>query len=189
MRWIIVGCVVALAACAGPGVERYAEVGPEFVLEEYFAGASRGWGMVQDRDGTVLRRFTVNLEGVQEGDEFVLREWFSWDDGEEEFREWRIRRDGEGRYQGRADDVVGVATGESSGNALNWRYRLRVNASGSTWVLTLDDWMFLQPDGVLLNRATMSKFGFRVGEITIAFQRGGSGHAAPDGPDDSAEYR
>jgi hypothetical protein len=31
--------------------------------------------------------------------------------------------------------------------------------------------MFLQPDGVLLNRASMRKFGFRVGEVTIAFQK------------------
>lgn len=188
MRWIVVGFAAALAACAGPGVERYAAVGPEFVLEEYFAGSSRGWGMVQDRDGAVLRRFTVDLEGTQEGDEFVLREWFTWDDGEQEFREWRIRRNGEGRYEGRADDVVGVATGIASGNALNWRYQLSVEARGSTLVLTLDDWMFLQPDGVLLNRATMSKFGFRVGEIIIAFQRGASGHAAADGADDGTQH-
>lgn len=189
MRWMILACTAALVACAAPGVERYAGIEPEFRIEEYFDGPSRGWGMVQGRDGEVLRRFTVDLVGTQEGDEFVLREWFTWDDGEEEYREWRIRSDGAGGYTGRAGDVVGVATGSASGNALNWRYRLRVSARGSEWVLALDDWMFLQPDGVLLNRATMSKFGFRVGEITIAFQRGASGHAPADGADDGAEQR
>lgn len=189
MRWMIVGLAGLLAACAGPGVERYAGTEPEFRIEEYFAGSTRGWGMVQDRDGVVLRRFTVDLEGVQEGDEFVLREWFAWDDGEEEYREWRIRSEGDGRYTGRAGDVVGVAEGRAAGNALNWRYRLRVDARGSTWVLSLDDWMFLQPDGVLLNRATMSKFGFRVGEITIAFQPVESADAVPDQPDDAAQQR
>jgi len=34
-----------------------------------------------------------------------------------------------------------------------------------------DDWMFLQPDGVLLNRARVSKFGFTVGEVTLAFYK------------------
>jgi hypothetical protein len=31
--------------------------------------------------------------------------------------------------------------------------------------------MFLQPDGILINRAVMSKFGIRVGEVLIAFQQ------------------
>jgi hypothetical protein len=66
---------------------------------------------------------------------------------------------------------------------------LKVSARGSDWVLSLDDWMFLQPDGVLLNRATMSKFGFRVGEITIAFQRGASAEAPTYQSQHRTEYR
>ena len=34
-----------------------------------------------------------------------------------------------------------------------------------------DDWMFLQPAGVLLNRARMSKFGVELGVTTIAFMK------------------
>jgi hypothetical protein len=37
--------------------------------------------------------------------------------------------------------------------------------------VSFDDWMYLQADGVLLNRAKMSKFGFTLGEVTIAFQK------------------
>jgi hypothetical protein len=32
--------------------------------------------------------------------------------------------------------------------------------------------MYLQPDGVLINRATVSKFGFKVGEVTLFFSKG-----------------
>jgi len=176
-----------LAGCAGVDPARYATTTPEFRIEEYFLGQSRGWGMVQDRSGAVIRRFTVDLEGAKEDEEFVLREWFVWDDGENEYREWRIRSTGEQSYEGRAGDVVGIATGIVRGNALNWRYRLKVSARGSDWVLSLDDWMFLQPDGVLLNRATMTKFGFRVGEIIIAFQRTGSAEATTNQPQDRTE--
>jgi len=35
----------------------------------------------------------------------------------------------------------------------------------------LDDWMYLIDDRVMLNRATMSKFGFRLGEITLSFTK------------------
>jgi hypothetical protein len=35
----------------------------------------------------------------------------------------------------------------------------------------LDDWMILQPHGVLMNRARMSKFGIELGQITISFSK------------------
>ena len=34
-----------------------------------------------------------------------------------------------------------------------------------------DDWMFLQADGVMINRAVISKFGIDLGEVTIAFSK------------------
>jgi hypothetical protein len=74
-------------------------------------------------------------------------------------------------YNGKADDVVGTAMGSAYGNVLNWQYLLNLKADASTWEIHFDDWMFLQNDGVLINRATMSKFGIRVGEITIIFSK------------------
>jgi hypothetical protein len=32
-----------------------------------------------------------------------------------------------------------------------------------------DDWMFRQSEDVVLNRATVSKFGITVGSVTLAF--------------------
>jgi hypothetical protein len=34
-----------------------------------------------------------------------------------------------------------------------------------------DDWMYLMDDRVMLNKAAMSKLGFRLGEVTLAFDR------------------
>ena len=34
-----------------------------------------------------------------------------------------------------------------------------------------DDWMFLMDDRVMLNRATMSKFGVRLGEVLLSFSK------------------
>jgi hypothetical protein len=31
--------------------------------------------------------------------------------------------------------------------------------------------MFLQPDGILMNRAEVSKWGIMIGEVTLVFQR------------------
>jgi hypothetical protein len=34
-----------------------------------------------------------------------------------------------------------------------------------------DDWMYLVDDKVMLNKATMSKFGIRLGEVTLSFTK------------------
>ncbi|HLS54540.1 MAG TPA: DUF3833 family protein, partial [Zeimonas sp.] len=34
-----------------------------------------------------------------------------------------------------------------------------------------DDWMYLVDERVMLNRAVMSKFGVRLGEVTLSFAR------------------
>jgi len=72
--------------------EDFAGSEPKLTVEEYFIGKSRAWGIFQDRFGTLKRSFTVDIEGRQEGDEFVLTEDFLYDDGETDRRVWRIRK-------------------------------------------------------------------------------------------------
>jgi hypothetical protein len=151
--------------------EEYKDTTPRFDVAEYFTGRSRAWGIFQDRSGSVKRQFTVDLHGEMQGDTLVLTEDFNYADGEQAQRIWRIRKTGAHRYEGRADDVEGVAVGNAYGNALNWRYTLRLRVDDSVYRVNFDDWMFLQPDGVLLNRARMSKFGIKLGEVTLVFQK------------------
>lgn len=164
--------LLTITGCSSVDVKRYAGSSLELDLYSYFAGETRGWGMVQDRRGRVIRQFVVDITGtVNDAGELVLDEQFTWSDGERSERIWTISRSAGQRYSGRAADVIGMAEGRSHGNALNWRYLLELEARGSTWTVRFDDWMFLQEDSLLLNRATMSKFGVRLGEVTIAFAK------------------
>jgi hypothetical protein len=72
-------------------------------------------------------------------------------------------------FEGTADDVVGVAHGKAYGNALNWRYDLLLEVDQRQWQVSFNDWMFLQDDKVLINRAKVSKYGFTLGEVTLFF--------------------
>ena len=171
-RIVTLGTILlTIAACTSVKPERYKNTEPSFLPEEYFLGKTRAWGMFQDRKGEVKRRFTVDLHGVIEGDELVLTENFAFDDGERSQRVWRISKTEKHRYEGRAEDVVGIATGLASGHAMNWQYDLLLEVSGRKWKVHFNDWMFLQEDGMLINRATMSKFGLRLGEVTIFFAK------------------
>lgn len=142
---------------------------PRFLPEEFFAGRTRGHGFFQDRFGRIRREFRVDIEGRVEGDTLVLDEEFHYLDGEREQRRWTIRRLAPGRYEGKASDLVGVATGTAVGRAANWRYTFELPVGGSRWSFAVDDWMLLQDSATLLNRSTFTKFGIKVGEVVILF--------------------
>lgn len=174
-RRLLMGAAVAgaavLAGCAAPAPADYVAERPVLDLKTYFDGPVTAHGMFSDRSGRVLRRFTVAMTGTWNGAEGVLDERFTYSDGRTERRIWRLKDLGDGRWEGRADDVVGVAEGRSAGNALNWRYTLALPVDGRVWEVQFDDWMFLVDDKVMLNKAVMSKFGIRLGEVTLSFAR------------------
>lgn len=160
-----------LAGCTTMSVEQYSGQGPALNIEDYFLGQTRAWGMFQDRSGRVQREFTVDITGTMDGETLILDEDFVYADGETDRRVWHIRRIDAHRYEGRANDVIGVARGTVHGNTLNWVYVLDLPYKDGSVKVKFDDWMFLQPDGVLINRATMSKFGIRLGEVTLVFKK------------------
>ena len=164
--------LLGLTGCMAMTPDDFTNKTPKLVLEEYFEGKTRAWGLFEDRFGIVRRQFVVDINGAWDGTTLILDEDFLFDDGEKDFRQWRIKKLADGTYEGRADDVIGKAEGTASGNTLHWTYTLDLKrAGGSSIKVKLDDWMFLQPGGILLNRARMSKFGIELGQITISFQR------------------
>ena len=163
-----------VTGCAGPQVTDYAAEQPVLDLRQYFNGTLEAHGIFQDRSGEVVKRFTVIIDASWQGEVGTLDERFTYSDGSTQRRVWTITRTGEGRYVGRADDVVGEARGEEAGNALRWRYVLALPVDGKVYNVDFDDWMFLMDDRVMLNRSVMSKWGFRLGEVTLSFyKRGG----------------
>ncbi|MBL8327837.1 MAG: DUF3833 domain-containing protein [Rubrivivax sp.] len=167
----LAGAGLLTGCSSAPTVADYAADKPALDLKTYFNGRLRAHGMFSDRSGRVLRRFVVEMDCRWTGEEGVLDEQFTYADGTRERRIWRLKHLGGGRYTGRADDVVGEASGAVAGNAFQWRYTLRLPVDGRVWEVDFDDWMFLIDDRVMLNRATMSKFGIRLGEVQLVFTK------------------
>jgi hypothetical protein len=173
-RAAVAACAGAmlLASCAGaPRPADYANEAPRLDLRSYFNGPLSAHGIFTDRAGKVVRRFTVRMNASWTANQGVLEEDFTYSDGKKERRVWRLTDLGNGRYSGRADDVVDEAVGQASGNALNWRYTLALPVAGSVWHVQFDDWLFLVDEHVMLNKAVMSKLGFTLGEVTLAFSK------------------
>ena len=142
---------------------------PRLIIEEYLSGNVKAYGILQNRSGKVTRQFTAELNGKWDGKQLILDEKFNWSDGEVQTRQWQINKIDEHHYEGTAEDVVGTAKGFSYGPAFKFEYVLLVPVKGKEIKITFDDWIFMQDDKVAINRAIMTKFGFKVAELTVSF--------------------
>ena len=179
MKHLILAAASALAltACTGkPSLDDPLLSDRELELEEFFDGRLVAQGQFQDIFGTVRRSFIVEIEGDWDGERLRLVEDFVYEDGATEQRIWTLRQTGPETWEGTAPGVIGVATGIEDGNRFNWRYEIDLpipNADGTveTVRVTFDDWMWLQSDDRLLNRAYMQRWGVDVGEVIISFEK------------------
>ncbi|MBN1379375.1 MAG: DUF3833 domain-containing protein [Gammaproteobacteria bacterium] len=163
-------CLIGVSACSAK-ITDYKNSEPVLDLQKYFQGELIAWGIFQSRSGEVKRHFKVNMTAVWKGNICTLEENFLFDDGEQQQRTWTITKLDAHRYSGVAGDVIGEAVGVSYGNALNWRYVLELQVDGKRYKVNFDDWMYLISDDTLINRARVTKFGFRVADVTLFFKR------------------
>ena len=171
MAVILVTVLTLTRSCSPMKIEKYSEESPVVDVKNYFNGPIKAWGLVQDRKGRVTARFDVDMVGSWDGDKGVLEEDFRYYDGRQQRRVWKITRTGEDRYEGRADDIIGFATGEQSGNAIRWSYTMNLEVGDKVYKIKFDDWMWLMNDGILVNRSYLKKFGITVAELTLFMQK------------------
>ena len=162
---------ILLTSCSGNNMKPidFKNKKPRLIIEDYLSGNVKAWGILQDRSGKVTRQFSADLNGTWDGNKLILNEKFNWDDGEIQKRQWTINKIDEHNYEGTAGDVVGKAKGYSYGPAFKFEYVLLVPIKGKEVKITFDDWIFKQDDRVAINRATMTKFGIKVAELTVMF--------------------
>jgi len=152
-------------------IEDFSQTEPAFVLEDYFEGSTTAWGLFEDRFGNVQRQFVVEIDGQWDGKTLVLTEDFVYDDGETENRVWTITKTGDNAYEGETENSIGTAKGALAGNAFHWTYGFNLKVGDGYWKVKFDDWMFLQPDGVLLNKATVTRWGITLGTVFLSFSK------------------
>ena len=161
--------ILLLNSCSEMKPEDYKNTKPIIKIEEYFQGNVKAWGMLQGRSGEVKRQFVADMKGEFDGQNLILDETFIWNDGEKQERRWTIKKVGDNRYEGTAPDVVGIAKGVSFGSAFKFEYKLLVPYKDKKIKIKFDDWIFKQDEKTAINKATLTKFGFKVGELTVLF--------------------
>jgi hypothetical protein len=172
---ITILATLLLSACTGTlDGSKYEKIEPKFNLEAFFDGKVKAWGIVQNRSQEMVQRFEVDIIGARSGEALVLDETFTYGVGDGvEKRIWTINKNADNRYSGRAGDILGKATGNVFGNAMQWTYEMDLPVDDTTYRVTFDDWMWAFDENTLINRSYIKKFGFVVAEVTIFMQKQG----------------
>ena len=159
---------ILLTGCASMKIEDFNNTKPEFVPQEYFNGKLRAYGIVKDRSGKIIRSFKGEMIGSWDKNGIgTLDEFFVYDDGEEMKRVWTLKPTGQKKFIATANDIVGESSMIANGNTVMIDYLMRTPYKSSTIDLSVQDWLHLQDDGVIINHSKMKKFGFVVGELVI----------------------
>lgn len=150
--------------------EDYAADGTVFDIRTHLNGPIICEGVIYGPTGRVSSRFVGEFDCSWDGNHGVMKEQFRYDDGSEQSRAWDLTLGNDGRIRALADDVQGEGTGQQKGNAVQLKYRFILPEKSGGHVLDTVDWMYLAPNGTIVNRSQFRKFGIKVAELVATMR-------------------
>ena len=163
------GLLLGCSSSINPKI--YTKSSPKLDIRNYLNGPLEAQGLLQNRSGEVIKTFTVKMVGSWKGNDGKLEEDFVFSDGKKDRRVWEIILSDDNNFTAKAHDTVGIAKGEQYGNAMKMDYILKVDVDGKKYDIRLVDWIYLVDEKTAINVSKMTKFGFRVGTLTISFKK------------------
>lgn len=180
LSYILVGALLMLALALlrerfadfrAQRPEDYASESNQIDLREHLSGAIKCDGVIYGPTGRVVSRFTGDFMAKWQGNRGVMQEHFDYDSGNSQDREWRLELGNDGSIRAEADDLVGMGHGRQLGSAAQLCYRIRLPKEAGGHVLSVTDWMYLTPNGAVVNRSQFRKFGIKVAELVATMRR------------------
>jgi len=171
LRWsVLFASALMVSACASLQPEDFAGSSTHFELDRYFVGHTRSWGVFENPHGEPRRSFTCDSHGKRDAaGDVTLTQDFLFSDGRRQMRMWHIHRVDSTHWEATANDMVGVARGEGSGNAFSWEYTITLDRKNPVATVHIRQWMY-QPEGTdsLMTRLVITKLGVTVFEVSEA---------------------
>ena len=155
---------------AGQRPSDYADKAPEFDIRRELNGPILCEGVIYGPTGRVTSRFVADMNAVWEGNTCRMTEDFRYDGGAEQAREWNLTLGNDGAIRAEAPDLVGTGSGQQTGGSVMLRYRIRLPEDAGGHVLSVTDWMYLAPNGTIINRSQFRKFGIKVAELVATMR-------------------
>lgn len=148
----------------------YADTGPAFDIRERLNGPIVCEGVIFGPTGRVSSRFVADFQASWQGNVGTMTEHFRYDSGATQDREWTLTLGNDGSILAQAPDVIGTGSGRQMGSAVQLNYRIRLAEDAGGHVLDTVDWMYLTPNGAIMNRSQFRKYGFKVAELVATMR-------------------
>lgn len=142
----------------------------KLVLEEALAGRTLGDGVFVNSLTGGETKFSVVIDGVWDGKVLTLVEDFTFSDGLQERKTWRLTKTAEGVFSGVREDVIDTAAVFQDGNGVRLDYVVTLATGLGDIDVRFQDLLYLNGDGTIANKAVVSKFGLRVGRVDITMR-------------------
>jgi hypothetical protein len=148
----------------------YEDDTPAFDVRKHLNGPILCEGVIYGPLGRVSSRFVADFDASWEGNKGIMKERFVYDDGSTQDREWHLTLGNDGTIRAEAPDVVGAGIGRQTGPTVLLRYNIRLPEASGGHVLSTVDWMYLTPNGTIMNRSQFRKFGIKVAELVATMR-------------------
>ncbi|MDB6139928.1 MAG: lipoprotein [Verrucomicrobiaceae bacterium] len=168
----IASLLLSLMSCASHPLEVVRNEKPVFKPERFFAGRTKSWGVFENKSGQPTKLIYTETTGRWDGKALHFEQAIDIPQGKKSHRSWLIQPLDEHHYSVTGTDIIGVAHGETSGNAFHLEFTIDALPGNPLGHLHMSQWMYLQPDGVtLINRDHLTKAGLFVTAATEQFRR------------------
>lgn len=166
------------ASFMAQGAQDYPD-GPMFNMREVFNGPIECEGIIYGPLGRVASRFEADFEASWDGNIGTVTEEFRYDSGSVQHRQWTFTLGNDGSIKADAPDLVGTGKGMQDGSAMHLSYNIRLTDEAGGHVLSVTDWMYMTPNGNVMNRSQFRKFGIKVAELVATMRPKQNKHLQP----------
>lgn len=144
--------------------------GPPFDPVAFFDGHTHSWGVIESRSGAPTEWIVTDSHGEVDGaNRLRMVQHLSFQDGTRQDRDWLLWRSDSGGFEATANDMVGSAKGQADGGIFHWQWVLVRSPGNDLMDVTMSQWMYRMPDGSVMIRTTISKFGVILAGVTERF--------------------
>lgn len=151
--------------------------GKNFDLRTHLNGDIDCEGVIYGPLGRVSSRFVGRFNANWIGGAGQMTENFEYDSGSTQQRQWTLKLANDGTIKATAPDVIGEGTGRQVGSAVVLNYKIKLTEDAGGHVLNVTDWMYLAPNGAIVNRSQFRKFGIKVAELVATMRPAGAANA------------
>jgi hypothetical protein len=162
-----------VAGCSKPmKVQQFKATTPAFDPLTFWTGHTHSWGVIENRAGAPTEIVQTDCQGNAEGPNALhMRQTLTESDGTITHRDWHLRRTAPGHFEATANDMVGTAHGDAAGRAFHWDWVWAAGGSNPLKHVTMHQWMYLMPDGTMMNRTVVTKLGVTLAQVSEQFSR------------------